>query len=90
MVAPSAGAVVLVPFPWVLCQITSNPYGDPAALSLTNSDFASGGLHLASFAKPGKLFTAHQGLLVQAVGTLTIPAFDRILHAVVAILNPGS
>ncbi len=53
MVTPSAGGIVLVPFPfsdlsqaklrpavaladagrgdWVLCQVTSNPYGDPRA-----------------------------------------------------------
>lgn len=53
MVAPAAGEVVLIPFPfsdlsqtkvrpaicladagrggWILCQVTSNPYGDPAA-----------------------------------------------------------
>jgi len=52
MVAPSAGGIVLVPFPfsdlsqaklrpavalahagrgdWILCQVTSNPYGDPS------------------------------------------------------------
>lgn len=55
MVTPSAGAVVLLPFPfsdlsrsklrpaviladagrddWILCQITSNPYGDTKELS---------------------------------------------------------
>ena len=48
---------------WVLCQITSSPYGDPAAVSLDVPDFASGGLLVASFARPGKLFTAHAGLM---------------------------
>ena len=72
MVAPSAGEVVLVPFPfsdlsqskvrpavcladagrgdWVLCQITSRAYGDPAATPLDARDFASGVLLVASFA----------------------------------------
>ena len=27
---------------WVLCQITSRPYGDPAAVPLDAPDFASG------------------------------------------------
>ncbi len=40
---------------WVLCQITSNPYGDSAAIPLDASDFAAGGLMLASFARPGRL-----------------------------------
>ena len=24
---------------WLLCQITSNPYGDPRAVTLNNADF---------------------------------------------------
>jgi hypothetical protein len=63
VVAPSAGEVVLVPFPfsdlsqsklrpavcladagrgdWVLCQVTSNPYGDPLAVPLSAADFTT-------------------------------------------------
>lgn len=73
---------------WVLCQITSSPYGDPAAVSLDSPDFASGGLLVASFARPGKLFTASAGLMVRSVGVLTAPAFTRVLSAVVAVLQP--
>ena len=61
MVGPTAGAVVLVPFPfsdlsqtklrpavvladsgrgdWILCQVTSNPYGDVHAVEMTNDSF---------------------------------------------------
>lgn len=110
MVAPTAGHVVLVPFPfsdlsqskvrpavcladagrgdWVLCQITSSPYGDPAAVPLADADFAVGGLLTASYARPGKLFTAHAGLLVRSVGVLTPAAFDRVLAAVAGLLRP--
>jgi mRNA interferase MazF len=73
---------------WVLCQITSTPYGDPAAIPLDAPDFASGGLLVASFARPGKLFTAHAGLMVRSVGVLTPAAFARVLSAVLAILQP--
>jgi mRNA interferase MazF len=110
MVTPTAGEVVLVPFPfsdlsqskvrpaacladagrgdWVLCQVTSSPYGDPAAVPLDAADFASGGLLVASFARPGKLFTAHVGLLVRSVGVLTPAAFGRVMSAVMAVLQP--
>lgn len=110
MVTPTAGEVVLVPFPfsdlsqskvrpsvcladagrgdWVLSQITSSPYGDPAAIPLDASDFTSGGLLVASFARPGKLFTAHAGLMVRSVGVLTPVAFARVLSAVVALFQP--
>ena len=73
---------------WVLCQITSNSYGDPAAIPLTDLDFASGGLLTASFARPGKLFTAHSGLMFRSVGTLTPATFARVLSAVVTMLQP--
>ncbi len=68
MVAPSAGAVDLVPFPF--------------------SDFASGSLHLASFARPGKLFTASRDLMTASVGQLRPVALERTLDAIVALLRP--
>ena len=73
---------------WILCQITSKPYGDPLAVSLDAPDFASGGLFIASVARPGKLFTAHAGLMVRSVGTLAAPAFARVLSAVVTLIQP--
>jgi mRNA interferase MazF len=43
---------------WILCQVTSNPYGDSRAVRLTVSSFDSGSLRADSYARPGKLFTA--------------------------------
>jgi mRNA interferase MazF len=111
MVVPSAGSVVLVPFPfsdlsqtklrpavvlaevgngdWILCQLTSNAYSDARAVKLTSFDFAKGSLRLESFARPGKLFTANQELLVAEVGVLNGKAFNSVLSAVVGILRPS-
>ena len=33
---------------WILCQITSNPYSDPGAVTLTTESFAEGGLERVS------------------------------------------
>jgi mRNA interferase MazF len=74
---------------WILCQITSNSYGDPTAVTLNATDFSSGGLLVASHARPGKLFTAHAGIIVRTVGTLTLPSLESVLRAVVAILQPN-
>jgi mRNA interferase MazF len=74
----------------VLCQVTSKPYGDPAAVALDNSDFDWGGLKLASYARPGKLFTANESLLVASVGKLKDDAFQRLVNAVVALVRPGT
>ena len=73
---------------WVLCQITSNPYGDTLAIPLGTLDFSSGGLMVASFARPGKLFTAHAGVMVRSVGVLAPPVFERLLSAVEALFKP--
>src|SRR5712691_8831813 len=53
---------------WILCQITSNPYGDTRAILLEDASFAAGGLRVVSYARPGKLFTAHSTLMVTQVG----------------------
>jgi mRNA interferase MazF len=74
---------------WTLCQVTSSPYGDPRAVPLGGADFATGGLLVASYARPGKLFTAHSSLLVRSVGKLNDPALQRLLSAVVSLLRPA-
>jgi mRNA interferase MazF len=112
MVAPAAGQIVLVRFPfsdlsqskfrpavclvwagrgdWVLCQITSNPYGDSRAVRLDDPDFATGGLKAASYARPGKLFTAHEGLIAGSVGKLRDESLRRVVDAIVTLLRSGA
>ncbi len=55
---------------WILCQVTSNPYGDEKALALTDKGFRSGSLRATSYARPGKLFTANAILIVETIGLL--------------------
>lgn len=74
---------------WVLCQITSNTYGDPAAELLAATDFAAGGLPVTSFARPGKLFTANGSLLVGIVGRLNAATHQRVIDATIRLLRPG-
>ena len=45
---------------WILCQVTSNPYSDPKAVTITDDSFAKGSLQKISYARPGKLFTANR------------------------------
>ena len=74
---------------WVLCQVTSNPYGDPRALALTSGSFASGGLPRDSFARPGKLFTASEDIVVRVAGSLTSETHSRIVEGVVTLVRSG-
>ena len=62
---------------------------DSKALRLANSDFEKGSLRVVSYARPGKLFTANQQLLVSEVGILNAKAFSRLLDAVVGVLRPA-
>lgn len=109
MVAPAAGSVVLVPFPfsdlsraklrpavvladagrgdWILCQITSKSYADPQAVMLRDADFTQGSLRLDSHARRGKLFTAHQSLQAAEAGRLNPEASDRVIGAVIQLLQ---
>jgi mRNA interferase MazF len=59
------------------------------AVAIADSDFMTGRLHLQSFARPGKLFTANRQLMVGSVGTLKRESVDRIVDAVIALLKPA-
>ncbi|MBC8259021.1 MAG: type II toxin-antitoxin system PemK/MazF family toxin [SAR324 cluster bacterium] len=71
---------------WVLCQITSNPYGDHQSIPLTEMNFATGSLPLESYVRPDKLFTANNNLVLKQVGTLNTKTFKQIIDAVINIL----
>ena len=72
---------------WILCQVTSNPYGDDRAIRLVDASFASGSLRVTSYARPGKLFTANRELIVTQVGELKAESFKEVIEAVVDILH---
>jgi mRNA interferase MazF len=74
---------------WVLCQVTSNAYGDPRAIGLDSADFVKGSLHRPSFARPGKLFTAHFSLVADQAGVLTSDKLLDIRSAVVQLIQSG-
>ena len=112
MVTLTAGAVVLVRFPfsdlsqtklrpavvladagrgdWVLCQVTSKPYGDSRAIKLEDTSFATGSLRVVSYARPGKLFTANRDLIVSEVATLKSQSLKQVVDAVVDLLRAGN
>lgn len=73
MVAPAAGGIVLVPF----------PFSDLSQAKLRPA------VALADAARPGKLFTASRELMVTQVAVLDAGACQRLIGAVVSILKPG-
>lgn len=72
----------------VLCQITSQPYTDPIAVEISNSDLSTGSFRKPSYARPGKVFTANSAIVTKQVGELTPHKHDQIVNAIVALLKP--
>jgi mRNA interferase MazF len=72
---------------WILCQVTSKPYADSAAVVLEAADFQRGSLEVTSYARPGKLFTASGDLVESVVGILQPESVREVIAAVVTILG---
>jgi mRNA interferase MazF len=72
---------------WIVCQITSNPFGENGSLPLTAADFATGSLPHTSYVRPGKVFTAHASLIGPIVGTLTDETFAIVRNSVIAVIE---
>src|SRR5262249_31935783 len=72
---------------WILCQITSKPYGDASALEVKDDHLQRGSLRVISYVRPGKIFTANQGLLVMKIGILKPEKFKEVIEAVIALLQ---
>lgn len=75
---------------WILCQVTSKPYGDVRAIRLEDTSFSAGSLRVLSFARPAKLFTANRDLMVSEVATLKSQSLKQVVDAVVDLLRAGS
>lgn len=75
---------------WIACQITSNPYGDARAIEITQKDFTEGGLQRTSYARPGKLFTAHESLIAASAGSLERTVLEQIRDAVILMIREST
>ncbi len=72
---------------WLLCQITSKPYSDVRAIQISDADFQTGSLRIVSYARPTKLFTAHQSLIASQIGALREQSLTQIEAAIIQLLN---
>lgn len=72
---------------WILCQVTSKPYADSAAVVLQAADFRQGSLQVMSYARPGKLFTASSDLVERVIGVLQPECVSEVIAAVINILR---
>jgi mRNA interferase MazF len=83
-------ALVLAPLPGVdviLCMITSQTTKDDSAVAITSNDFVRGELAKLSYARPNRLFTADERLILRSAGLLAAEKTQEVVDAVVAILT---
>jgi mRNA interferase MazF len=71
----------------LLCQITSKTYGDRNAVQIDQADFRSGSLPLTSYARPGRITTAADSLVVRPLGLLTESKRAEIAAAIANLIG---
>ncbi|HQZ97244.1 MAG TPA: type II toxin-antitoxin system PemK/MazF family toxin [Pyrinomonadaceae bacterium] len=72
---------------WVLYQITSQSYADRNAIGISNADFVRGSLNKPSYARPAKLFTANNNIMMKSIGDLSTLKLKGIRVSVISIFK---
>lgn len=67
--------------------MTSRAYTDFRAVEILDQDFEQGGLGVVSYARPSKLFTAHENILISSAGMLRAESLGKITQAVVSLFQ---
>ena len=62
---------------------------DARAVRIEEGSLVTGALHVTSFARPGKLFTASHNLIAAEIATLTPASLHQLIDAVVDLLRTG-
>ena len=71
----------------ILCMITSKHTRDAHAISITQADFAGGGLPRESNVRPNRLFTADCNIILRTTGMLTAGKIDQVVAEIINIIS---
>ena len=72
---------------YILCQITSRPYLRRVIVEIDENENLNSGLRMKSYARPEKLFTAHESIVVEKIGLLDKATMTAIAKAVTRIIE---
>jgi mRNA interferase MazF len=72
---------------YILCQITSKPYSSRIIVEIDPAMNPSSGLAHTSFARPEKLFTAHDSIIREQIGKLRTAQLFTIVAEVVKLIE---
>ena len=56
----------------ILAQITSSSFSDSYAVELADEDFSNGGINVASYVRPNRLFTADIDIIAYKAGNVKV------------------
>ena len=74
----------------ILCQITSQSAGHPAAIAIQAADFVPGGvLPRDSFALPHRVVTANESCVRRSVGRVSSAKLNQVREQVCAVIRQG-
>ena len=71
----------------ILCQITSKTIMDTYAISIDDTDFASGSLRQPGNIRPNRLFTADSRIILYKVGSVRKERLLEVIERVVEIIR---
>jgi len=71
----------------ILCQITSRAKIDKYAVKLETDNFISGRLTTESIARPNKIFTAYEDMILYVACKLNIEKINEITQSIVDLLT---
>jgi len=71
----------------ILCQITSQLIKDIYAISVNESDFKTGNLHVQSNIRPNRIFTADKWIILKKVAALNESAMNVVIQKIIKIIS---
>ncbi len=71
----------------ILCQITSQAIKDRYAIPIRNDDFESGSLKQVSQARPNRLFTADNHIVLYSIGRVHHEKVSEVIERVIEIIR---
>lgn len=75
---------------YILCQVTSQAFSDPLAVTISKDSFMQGVLAKESYARPCKIFTCSENLIIRQIATLKDDVLDKIIKTIKTVLDKGS
>lgn len=71
----------------ILCQITSKGVNDDISIPINTTDIDNGTLSIPSNARPNKLFTADENIVLYKIGSLQPSKLNEVVASVVGLFQ---